>query len=164
VNDILRPLETADAEELARLLSANRVFMAPYGPERPEGFFTVEAQRERLVAAEYLFGIFDEGALAGTIALSNLVRDVFQSASLGYWVDCERNGRGLATRGVGAIVEFAFAELGLHRLEAATLVDNIASIRVLEKNHFAHIGIAPHYLRIAGAWRDHLLFQRTVED
>lgn len=160
---MIRRLVPDDAEELARLLSANRVFMAPYGPERPEGFFTVEAQRERLVAAEYLFGIFDERALAGTIALSNLVRDVFQSASLGYWVDCERNGRGLATRGVGAMVEFAFGELGLHRLEAATLVDNIASQRVLEKNRFSRIGIAPYYLRIAGEWRDHVLFQRTAE-
>jgi ribosomal-protein-alanine N-acetyltransferase len=35
---------------------------------------------------------------------------------------------------------------------------------VLEKNRFTRIGLAPRYLRIAGAWRDHLLFQRTGED
>ena len=161
---MIRRLVPDDAEELARLLSANRAFLAPYSPERPDEFLTVDVQRERLVAAEHLFGIIDEGTLAGTIALSNVVRDAFQSASLGYWIDSERNGRGLATRGVAAMVELAFGELGLHRLEAATLVDNIASIRVLEKNRFARIGIAPHYLRIAGEWRDHVLFQRTVED
>lgn len=153
-----------DAEQLARLLSANRAFLAPYSPERPDEFLTVDAQRQRLVATEHLFGILDEQTLAGTIALSNVVRDDFQSASFGYWIDSERNGRGLATRGVGAMVELAFGELGLHRLEAATLVDNIASIRVLEKNRFARIGIAPRYLRLAGKWRDHMLFQRTVED
>ena len=153
-----------DAEELVRLLSANRVFLAPSSPEQPEGFFTVEAQRERLGAAEHLFGIVDEGALAGTIALSNLVRGAFQSANLGYWVAEARNGRGLASSGVGAMVELAFGELGLHRLEAATLVDNVASMRVLERNRFARIGIARHYLQIAGEWRDHVLFQRTAED
>jgi ribosomal-protein-alanine N-acetyltransferase len=35
---------------------------------------------------------------------------------------------------------------------------------VLEKNRFARIGIPTRYLRIAGEWRDHVLFQRTIED
>jgi ribosomal-protein-alanine N-acetyltransferase len=43
-------------------------------------------------------------------------------------------------------------------------VDNVASQRVLEKNRFTRIGLAPRYLRIAGSWRDHVLLQRTVED
>ena len=161
---MIRRLVPDDAKELARLLSTNRSFLAPYEPERPEGFFTVGAQRERLEAAEHLFGIIDEGTLAGTIALLKLVRGAFQSANLGYWVAEDRNGRGLATRGVGAMVELAFGELGLHRLEAATLVDNSASMRVLERNRFAYIGVARHYLRVGGEWRDHVLFQRTAED
>ena len=63
-----------------------------------------------------------------------------------------------------ALAERAFGRLGLHRLEAGTLVDNVASQRVLEKNGFELIGLARNYLHIAGAWRDHLLFQRTAED
>jgi ribosomal-protein-alanine N-acetyltransferase len=51
----------------------------------------------------------------------------------------------------------------MHRLEAGTLVDNVASQRVLEKNGFERIGLARAYLRIAGAWRDHILFQRVAE-
>jgi [ribosomal protein S5]-alanine N-acetyltransferase len=62
------------------------------------------------------------------------------------------------------IVRVAFEELELHRVEAGTLVDNVASQRVLEKNGFTRIGLARRYLRIAGAWRDHILFQRTIED
>jgi ribosomal-protein-alanine N-acetyltransferase len=57
----------------------------------------------------------------------------------------------------------AFGELGLHRLEAGTLVDNAASRRVLEKNGFEHIGLARRYLHIGGDWRDHLLFQRVAD-
>jgi ribosomal-protein-alanine N-acetyltransferase len=69
----------------------------------------------------------------------------------------------VATRAVGLAVEQAFGRIGLHRLEAGTLVDNLASQRVLEKNGFVRIGVAPRYLRIAGDWRDHILFQRVAE-
>ena len=71
---------------------------------------------------------------------------------------------GSLPRALAEVADDAFGPLGLHRLEAGTLVDNIGSQRVLEKNGFTRIGIAPRYLRIGGAWQDHLLFQRTVED
>jgi ribosomal-protein-alanine N-acetyltransferase len=159
----IRRLTPADADELTRLLVANRDAQAPFHPLRSDSFFTAEEQRDRLGAAENAYGIFDGGALAGFIALSNLVRGAFQSANLGYWVDDARRGRGLASAAVASMAELAFEELGLHRLEAATLVDNAASQRVLEKNGFRLIGLAPHYLEIAGEWRDHVLFQLTRE-
>lgn len=162
--DVIRRLVPDDAEELTALLVANREFLSPYMPDQAESFLTVQVQRERIAIAEHLYGIVDDGDLIGTVALSNLVRGAFQSANLGYWVDEARNGRGFATRGVGAIVEAAFGELRLHRLEAGTLVDNVASQRVLEQNRFTRVGVAPRYLRIAGYWRDHMLFQRTTED
>jgi [ribosomal protein S5]-alanine N-acetyltransferase len=96
-------------------------------------------------------------------ALSNVVRGPLQSANLGYWVAERANGRGLATKAVGEVIPIAFGELGLHRLEAGTLVDNVASQRVLEKNGFEQIGIARDYLHIGGAWRDHMLFQRLAD-
>ena len=76
----------------------------------------------------------------------------------------DHNRRGIATAAVGLAVRWAFDERGLHRLEAGTLVDNLASQRVLERNRFARIGSARSYLNIAGEWRDHILFARTVED
>lgn len=161
---VIRRLTPDDAAELARLLSGNREFLAPFEPERADDFFTIAAQRAQIEAQDYLYGILDEDVLSGTVGLSNVVRGSFCSANLGYWVGEARTGRGLATRAVGEIVDVAFTELGLHRLEAGTLLDNVASQRVLEKNRFTRIGIAPRYLRIAGAWRDHVLFQRTVED
>jgi Acetyltransferase (GNAT) domain len=94
-----------------------------------------------------VFGIVDSGALAGVIELSNLASGPFQSATVGYWVDDAHRGRGLATRGVAAIVELAFGELGLHRLEAATLVDNLASQRVLERTASIASGSHPAICR-----------------
>ncbi|MFO7571525.1 MAG: GNAT family protein [Gaiellaceae bacterium] len=85
---------------------------------------------------EHLYAILDEGVLAGTIALSNLARGAFQSANVGCWVSSLHRGHGLATRAVRETAELAFGELGLHRLEAATLVENLASRPVLEKSGF----------------------------
>lgn len=53
----------------------------------------------------------------------------------------------------------AFCELRLHRIEAGTLLQNLASQRVLERNGFVRFGIAPGYLNIAGRWQDHAMYQ-----
>ena len=162
---MIRRLTPDDAGRLVELLLDNRESHAPYEPDHSERFYTAAAQRERIGSSEHLYAIVDvDGELAGIVSLSNLVRGPFRSASVGYWVDDGRRGRGLATGAVHDVAELAFGELGLHRLEAATLVDNLASQRVLEKAHFTRIGLAPRYLRIAGAWRDHVLFQRIVDD
>jgi ribosomal-protein-alanine N-acetyltransferase len=158
---LIRPLVPDDAEELLALRVANREFLAPFDPFRDDEFFTLEAQRARM--GEHSYAILDGAAIAGTISLSNVVRGPFQSANVGYWVDEARNGRGLASRALAAMVDEAFGPVGLHRLEAGTLVDNIASQRVLEKNGFERIGLARRYLHIGGDWRDHVLFQRVAD-
>ena len=160
----IRRLTSEDAGELAALLVTNREFLAPFEPDRDERFYTAEGQRQRIESGEQLaFAILDGRRIAGTVALSNITGGPFQSANLGYWVTRDANNRGLATTAVAEVIELAFGDLGLHRLEAGTQVDNIASRRVLEKNGFELIGLAPRYLLIAGEWRDHLLFQRTID-
>ena len=164
----IRPLLVADAEELTRLYRANREFLASNEPVRPPEFFTPEGQRRRIKerAADgfHQFAILDGDAIAGTINVFHIVREMLQSGTIGYWVDHERNGRGLATGAVGEILGYAFDELALHRVEAATLVENLPSQRVLEKNRFEKIGLARRFLRIDDEWRDFLLFQRLVDD
>jgi len=158
-----RPLTSEDADELSALLIENREFLARVEPARDERFFTIAGQRERIEGDALSFAILAGNRIAGTVTLSNIVRGPFQSATLGYWVAERLGGRGLATQAVQEVVAIAFEELRLHRLQAATLVDNVASQRVLEKNGFEPIGLARRYLRIAGDWRDHLLFQRTAD-
>ena len=67
-------------------------------------------------------------------------------------------GRGFMTRSVGVVGRWAFQSLRLHRLEAACLPENIASRSLLERNGFVREGLARSYLKINGAWRDHLLY------
>ena len=161
---VTRPLTPADAGELAALLVENREFLAPFEPVRNERFFAVDGQRERIEQGTAKgFAVLADDRIAGTVTISNAVYGPFRSATLGYWVAERLGGRGLATTAIGEVVEIALDELGLHRLEAATLVDNLPSQRVLLKNDFQRIGLARGYLEIAGEWRDHLLFQRTAD-
>jgi ribosomal-protein-alanine N-acetyltransferase len=167
----LRPLGRSDAATIARLLVENRDFLAPWEPTRPEAYFTEQWQHDIIVRLEHEaasgmtipFVILDEGEIAGRITLNNVVRGPFQSASVGYWVSQDRNGRGIATAAVAALVELAFGELGLHRLEAGTLLHNHGSQRVLARNGFVEYGRPPRYLQIDGRWQDHVLFQRLNE-
>jgi [ribosomal protein S5]-alanine N-acetyltransferase len=161
---VIRPVRPEDVEELAALYLANRDFLAPFEPVRLPEFFTADGQRRRLerqlADGTHPFAILDGEAIAGTINLFRIFRDGAASGVIGYWIDRVRNGRGLATGAVGEILPYAFDGLDLHRVEAATLVDNVPSQRVLEKNRFERIGLARNYLRINGDWRDFFLFQR----
>ena len=163
----IRPVQPEDAEELAALYAANREFLAPFDPVRADDFYIADGQRARLeqqlAGGTHPFAILDEGAIAGTISLFHIIRESLQSCTIGYWIDQARNGRGLATGAVENVVAYAFGEIGLHRAEAGTLIDNLASQRVLEKAGFERIGVARRFLLINGKWRDFVLFQRVAD-
>jgi [ribosomal protein S5]-alanine N-acetyltransferase len=151
-------------ETFLELQIKNRDFLARYEPSRAEDFYTIDAQRNRIAEpGRHNWLILDDGVAAGFVGLSNVMRGALQSAVLSYWVDEAHNGRGLCTRAAAAVIEIAFGELGLHRLEAGTLVDNVASQRVLAKNGFERIGLARKYLFIGGEWCDHVLFERVAD-
>jgi ribosomal-protein-alanine N-acetyltransferase len=165
---VTRLITLEDAAALAELLRVNREFLAPWNPAQPDGYATADAQR---AAIGELLGRYEQGAalphvildsaggVAGRITLSGIVRGSFQSCAMGFWLSEARNGRGLASAAVAEIISVAFGELGLHRIQAETLLHNTRSQRVLERNGFARIGMAPAYLKIAGRWQDHVMFQ-----
>lgn len=157
-----------DAPVLAELLRVNRDFLAPWEPIRGEDYPTVDGQHADIGAAleRHEQGtalphviLDDSERLVGRITLNGIVRGPFQSCSVGYWLSAADNGRGLATAAVRDIMRVAFEELGLHRVEAGTLLHNVRSQRVLERNGFVRFGVAPTYLKIAGEWQDHALYQ-----
>ncbi|MEU4561316.1 GNAT family N-acetyltransferase [Actinoplanes sp. NPDC023936] len=162
---MIRPVTVEDAAELAALLTANRDYLAPWDPIRDDGFYTEDGQRELIAhalrsGAAHPYVIVEDDTIVGRVNLNNVVRGPFLSASLGYWVAERAAGRGVATAAVAAVVGKAFTEHGLHRVEAGTLTHNVRSQRVLERNGFTRFGLAPRYLKIAGEWQDHILFQR----
>ena len=165
---ILRSPRASDHEAWALLRQASYDYLQPWEPLWPEDDLTRAAYKRRLAIyqreldAGYAWPFFiftDHGrTLVGAITLSNVRRGVADTGTVGYWIGRPFAGRGLATAAVRVLIGFAFKELNLHRVEAACVPHNTASRRVLEKAGFEHEGRARAYLKINGAWADHLLF------
>ena len=96
------------------------------------------------------------------MTLSNVRRGSAQTASLGYWMGVTYAGRGYMREAVSTLLPVAFGTLRLHRIEAASMLNNAASIRVLEVCGFEREGIARSYLKINGRWEDHILYARVA--
>ncbi|MGI5267557.1 GNAT family N-acetyltransferase [Nonomuraea sp. CA-218870] len=169
---VLRPLAPDDAEALAAAYVRNRDHLRRWEPRRAEEFFTATGQVARV---EDMLKSRDEGRMfpwvladgpliAGVVNLNDIVLGAFRNGHLGYWVDAGHAGRGLATAAVREVCREAAATLGLHRVQAGTLLDNDRSQRVLRRCGFEEIGVARKYLRIDGEWRDHLLFEKILDD
>jgi [ribosomal protein S5]-alanine N-acetyltransferase len=165
---VLRPPMMADFAVWVALREASRDFLIPWEPTWPADDLTRGAFRRKLAQAQldardesgFSFLIFKaEGLeLIGGITLSNIRRRAAQTATLGYWMGERHAGKGHMTRAVRLLADFSFRELGLDRVEAACLPENLASVRVLEKAGFRREGYARGYLAIAGRRRDHLLY------
>lgn len=165
---LLRPPRASDHPEWAELRGGSRDYLQPWEPAWAEDDLTRAAFRRRLgvYAREMELGtawplfVFDpeEERLMGAITLSNIRRGVAETGTLGYWIGQPYAGQGAGTAAALAMLEFAFGALKLHRVEAACVPANQASRRVLEKAGFRHEGLAKAYLKINGAWADHLLF------
>jgi len=149
---------------------ASRAFLTPWEPTWPGDDLSRSAFRRRLRRyaedqrsdTSYAFFLFrkSDEALVGGLTLANIRRGVAQAGSLGYWIGEPFARRGLMTGAVQALVPFSFGSLRLHRIEAACIPSNAASIRLLEKTGFVREGYAREYLCINGLWQDHLLFGR----
>lgn len=151
-NIYIRILNTEDAEAMLKLQRENRYFFEKFSMDRSSDFYTMEVQLDRIKKFEedrkqdenYFFGIFKNGdsSLVGTINLFQILRGALQSAFIGCFIDKIHNGKGYATEATKLIVDYAFNDLKLHRIEAGVMPHNIGSIRVLEKSGFHKEGIA----------------------
>ena len=170
----LRAPQMADFMQWSALRETSRTFLTPWEPVWPADDLTRAGFRRRLrqnaddIAADrvYPFLIFRDadGALIGGVTLANVRRGIVQAGTLGYWVGAPFAGRGYMTAALRALLPSLFGELHLHRIEAACIPTNAASIRVLEKCGFVREGLARRYLCINGVWQDHLLFGLLQED
>jgi [ribosomal protein S5]-alanine N-acetyltransferase len=170
----LRTPSLSDYTNWARLRAESRAYLTPWEPTWPADDLTRTAFRRRIRRYQlevrddraYPFFIFRQSdfELVGGLTLSNVTRGMTQSATLGYWMGQRHAGQGNMTRAVRAIVPFAFGALNLHRLEAACLPHNRASISLLEKTGFQREGLARSLVCINGRWQDHIVFARLAED
>jgi ribosomal-protein-alanine N-acetyltransferase len=171
---VLRAPQMSDYAEWAELREASRQFLAPWEPTWPADDLTrgsfrrrikryTEDQRSDLAYPFFLFRARDH-VLVGGLTLANVRRGCAQAASLGYWMGAPFARQGHMTAAVRAILPFAFETLRLHRVEAACIPGNAASVHLLERTGFRREGFAREYLCIDGVWQDHLLYARLRHD
>jgi [ribosomal protein S5]-alanine N-acetyltransferase len=170
---MLRTPQMTDFGDWAALREQSRDFLTPWEPTWPTDDLTRSAFRRRIrryaedlrtdQGYSFLIVRASDDALLGGLTLANIRRGVAQAGSLGYWIGLPFVRCGYMTAAVRAVIPFAFATLRLHRLEAACIPTNTASIRLLENTGFVREGYAQEYLCINGIWQDHLLYARLKD-
>jgi [ribosomal protein S5]-alanine N-acetyltransferase len=152
---LIRAVTAADADAFTAAARASRRLHRPWvqPPADAEAFARHLARFDGV--AHHGFVVEVQGELAGAIHLTNIVMGAFRSGYLGYYAFAGFEGRGLMTQGLNAVVQHAFKQLGLHRVEANIQPGNLASIALARRCGFQLEGYSPRYLKIAGRWRDH---------
>lgn len=168
---ILKLLNPADAQNMSEYYRKNEEHLKHFEPTREISFYNIKTQkklleesyRQSLSGTALDMGIFKDETLIGKIKLSNIVYGVFKSAFVGYSIDENYEGKGYMSESLRLMVDYAFEVMGLHRIEASTLLENEKSQRVLKACGFEKLGINKSYLYIDGQWKDHVSFYKVDE-
>lgn len=158
----IRPPALSDREEFQELRRQSESFHQPWEPLPPPRPYSerafaalVESQGESARRFRFLLCRRDDGAILGLVNINEVVRGIFQSGYLGYWIGAPFARQGFMREGLELVVGHAFEELLLHRLEANIMPENAASLALVRGLGFRREGLSPRYLKIAGEWRDH---------
>ncbi|GAB2739336.1 GNAT family N-acetyltransferase [Sinomonas soli] len=174
----LRPLRMGDRAEWMAVRSRNRAWLAPWEASNPQPGGSLPTFRDMVrsltrqaregSSLPFVITLDDPRArkapIVGQLTVSSIVWGSALMATLGYWVDREYAGRGIAPTAVALVTDHCFREMGLHRMEINIRPENAPSLRVVEKLGFRHEGLRPRYLHINGAWADHESFALTAEE
>lgn len=169
----LRPLRFRDRAAWDEVRRINADWLTPWEATLPRvpgalaqsklpTFFqkVVSHNREGRANRSINLSIWYSGALVGQITLGGIIFGALRGAHIGYWIDKRYANHGITSKAVNMLTEYAFNELGLHRIEINLRPENGASRRVAEKSGYTLEGERPRFLHIDGAWRDHICFVR----
>lgn len=154
---LLRPFTLDDAAEVARLCNDRAVtdgtlsLPYPYPIAAARGWIAAQAENldlERSIELAVTDG--QTGALYGCVSLALHG----QNAELGYWIGQAYWDRGYATESAARMLQWAFAEKGLHRVYARHFASNPASGRVMQKLGMACEGVMREHIFKNNAYQD----------
>ena len=170
---VVRSLRSDDVRTWREVRSANQDWLRPWdatvppgsAPRPPSYRAVVRSQLRQARQGRLLPCVVEvDGRFAGQVTVSNITRGSAQWGSLGYWLARDAAGRGVMPRAVAMVIDHCFGPVGLHRIEICIRPENTNSLRVVEKLGLAQVGMAPRFLHIDGAWRDHRIYAITTEE
>ena len=136
-----------------RSRALHRGYVVPASTPREYRAYLLRARRSN---QESFFVVdVESGDLAGVVNINDIVRHSELSGRLGYYAFVPHAGKGLLREGLNLVIERAFREFGLHRLEANVQPGNRRSIALVEGLDFRREGKARGFLKIGNRWRDH---------
>jgi [ribosomal protein S5]-alanine N-acetyltransferase len=162
----LRAPQASDRTEFVALMRSSRTFHRPWAtaPTDDERFAAYIVDSRRADFEAMLLCRRSDLAIVGFFNLSQIVRRSLQSAYLGYAVGKPYAGHGYMREGIQLVLEHAFVDLKLHRIEANIQPGNHASVALARGAGFRREGFSPRYLKIAGRWRDHERWAILADD
>lgn len=162
----LRPPKKMDQEEYLALnrrsASFNRGLASP--ATTPEQYAALLERCRGETNVCFFVCRKEDGAIVGSINLSQIFRGGFQNAYLGYQIGAGFARQGYMTEALALMLRHAFVDLKLHRLEANIQPGNLASIALVKRAGFVKEGYSRRYLKICGRWRDHERWAILAED
>jgi ribosomal-protein-alanine N-acetyltransferase len=168
---VIRPIRVRDARSLERELMENRGWLRKWeatNPHGPMSFDTRASIRSLQSNARAGYGlpflIEYDGELAGQLNVSSISYGSVSSASIGYWVSERFAGKNITPTAVALASDYAFFQLGLHRIEICIRPENAPSLRVVEKLGYRYEGLRRRFIHINGDWRDHFCFALVAEE
>jgi ribosomal-protein-alanine N-acetyltransferase len=161
----LRRPQPGDEAEFTRRARASRALHRTFAcpPDNATSYRAWLARGDQPNVQIHLLCRLEDGAIAGVLNLTEIVRGPLQSANLGYYAFAPHAGKGYMREGVQLVLARAFMELGLHRVEANVQPNNAASLRLVLASGFRCEGYALRLVYIAGRWRDHVRFAIDLE-
>lgn len=156
-NVYIRHVRPQDRREFLALMCASKALHMPWitPPLNQATFAQYIARTNREDHEGFVVARYSDDAIVGVVNLNNIVRGSFLSASLGYYVGAPYLGQGYMLDGLNLVKNHAFTALQLHRLEANIQPTNERSLKLVQRAGFVREGIAPAFLFLDGAWRDH---------
>jgi ribosomal-protein-alanine N-acetyltransferase len=133
----LRELKQSDAPTLCAMLSTDEVsrFISP-PPTTVEGYerFIDWTHRQRAAGQLVCFGVVPDGMsdAVGIIQVRSLERG-FGTAEWGFALGSAFWGNGMFIQGAELVLDFAFEEIGVHRMEARSAAHNGRGNGALQK-------------------------------
>lgn len=170
----IRLIEPGDAAAIAAHRVRDVEAFRRWEPVQPARFFTPEGQAERIdrLLAGHRSGsvwpgvvLADDDQVIGQVTVGGILpQPHLRRGSLGYWIASIAQNQGHAGRAVGLALRLMTDDLGLHRAEASTNLENLPSQRVLRRNGFTPYGVAHSAILLDGTWHDGLLWERILTD
>ena len=102
---------------------------------------------------DWALTITESGKMIGTCGFTSFDFE-HDRVEVGYVINPDFWGQGIATEAVSAVIEFAFEELDANRVEAHFIEGNNASLRVMEKCGMTFEGYLKQYMLIKGEYKN----------